>query len=185
MVHAAPVCLVVRNPIKPFDAGSDPVERANQVMTAFLFGRHDVSPSKRYVELRFDDKFLLEKGNLNQAPGGENLLALICKLGIWYDSPKTHADGVRPKPIAVIDASGGAKVSMTDNTMDVIGSGVAGKQKTAEIIATLKTRGLIPKDNLSDPDKRIYQSDTGEILMESKDNTMTVITPRFEGVATD
>ncbi|MFA5204730.1 MAG: hypothetical protein WC708_10045 [Lentisphaeria bacterium] len=158
MVHAAPVCLVVRNPIKPFDAGSDPVERANQVITAFLFGRQDVSPSRRYIELRFDDKFLLEHGHLNQAPGAENLFALICKFGIWYDNAKTRGGGVKPRPITVINASGGAKTSMTDNTMDVIGSDSAGKQKISDIIARLKRHGLLPQENRSDPARpaRLY-----------------------------
>jgi hypothetical protein len=98
---------------------------------------------------------------------------------------KTHGDGVKPKPIAVIDASGGAKISMTDNTMDVIGSEAGGKKKISEIISSLKRHGLIPKDNLSDPERRIDQSDTGEILLEGKNSAMTVITPRFEGIASN
>ena len=185
MVHSSPVTLTVRNPVVPFDCGSDPIARANQVVTAFAFLRGDVAESKRYIELRFDDKFLTENGNLNRAPGAENMLSLICGFGIWYDNPSMLNLGGRPKPIAVIDAAGGAKVSMTQNTMDVLGSESTGRQRVSSLVSTLKEKGLLPKDNKSNPDKGIFQSDTGEILMDSSKHTMTVISPRLEGIASD
>ena len=184
MVHSDPVAMEAAAPIKPFSPGSDPVERANQVMSAFLLGRHDVSPSQRYVELRFDDKYLDANGGLNRAPGAGTLLSLICRFGVWYDGASMRSFGAKPAPIAVINASGGAQVSTTSNTMDVIGGSSSDKETTA-LIDALKKGGLIPHENLSDPEKGVYQSDTGEILMETKSDTLTVITPRFEGIATD
>jgi len=185
MVHSSPVRLDGDvGPIKPFGTGLDPIERANQVATAFLLRRQDVAKSKNYVELRFDDKYLRENGNLNRAPGAGTLLSLICGFGVWHDGTGMKAFGAKPKPVAILNASGGAQVSMTSNTMDVVGNAGADKE-TASVIEALKSRGLLPQGNLSDPEKGVYQSDTGEIVMETKNNTISVCAPRFEGIATD
>jgi len=185
MVHSSPVRLDGDSgPIKPFGTGLDPVERANQVATAFMLRRHDVAKSKNYVELRFDDKYLRENGNLNRAPGAGTLLSLICGFGVWHDGASMKSFGAKPKPIAVLNASGGAQVSMTSNTMDVVGNAGADKE-TSSVIAALKSRGLLPPGNLSDPEKGVYQSDTGEIVMDTKSDTMTVCAPRIEGIATN
>ncbi|WP_157895094.1 hypothetical protein [Verrucomicrobium sp. GAS474] len=186
MAHCASVALRKHARIVPFDVGADPVARANQVMSAFLLGRGDVAPSRRTVELRFDDRYLEAGAGLNLSAGPGTLLSLICRFGTRYDGTlaKTQAYGERPKPIAVINASGGSQVSMTEHTMDVVEKGGA-DEKAGALVATLKEQGLLPKENLSDPAKGIYQSDTGELLMETKRNTLTVVTPRFEGIATD
>lgn len=185
-VHAVPVSLSgTTSAIKPCNKASDPIGRASEVMTAFLYRRKDVTPSKNIVELRFDDKSLFQDGLLNSAPSiDNNLISLVCKFGLWYDNPAAKTFSERPKPVAVINASGGAQVKITANTMDVVDNAKSDEQTTA-VIASLKKQGILSPENKSDTARGIYQSDTGEITMETKRNTITVITPRFEGIATD
>ena len=44
------------------------------------------------------------------------------------------------------------------------------------------TRGILPKENLTDPDRGIFQTDTGEITMRQQEKLVKVVTPRTEAV---
>eukprot|EP00831_Metopus_contortus_P069409 TRINITY_DN6239_c0_g3_i1.p2 TRINITY_DN6239_c0_g3~~TRINITY_DN6239_c0_g3_i1.p2 ORF type:complete len:511 (-),score=65.94 TRINITY_DN6239_c0_g3_i1:1334-2866(-) len=48
----------------------------------------------------------------------------------------------------------------------------------------MKSSGMIPADNLSAPDKGIFQSDTGEITIYQQEKLLKLITPLTEAVAT-
>ncbi len=184
MVHSSPVCLKARNPVKPFDAGSDPVERANQVMSMFLFARRDVKTSPNYIELNLDRQFLLDKGNLNRGANDDSRLALLSRFGVWCGGENQPVMSVKPSPVTILSPTGSAMVATTANTMDVLETANGG-QGLNRIAASLKQRGLISRDNLTDPAQGMFQSDTGELFMNTKRHTFTVITPRFEGIATD
>ena len=47
--------------------------------------------------------------------------------------------------------------------------------------ALLKRKGILGRENRSNPARGIYESDTGEIMMNVKSAEMTVRTPRLEG----
>ena len=49
-------------------------------------------------------------------------------------------------------------------------------------VAGLKSKGILPKSNISDPAKGVFQSDTGEIIMRAKEKLLKVATTRSEAV---
>ena len=51
-----------------------------------------------------------------------------------------------------------------------------------EFAKKLKAKGILPKDNISNPSKGIYQSDTGEITMRAREKMMKVVTPKSEAI---
>ena len=53
----------------------------------------------------------------------------------------------------------------------------------ADRVAELKRSGLLPAGNATDFGKQVYQSDTGELLMDVKARRFTVNTPRTQLVA--
>ena len=50
------------------------------------------------------------------------------------------------------------------------------------LVRDLKNRGLLPRNNRTDSDKTIYESSTGELLMDASGKFMTINTARFQGV---
>ena len=46
----------------------------------------------------------------------------------------------------------------------------------------MRETGILPAENRTDMARRIYESDTGEILMNSAENGFVLTTPRLEGV---
>ena len=46
----------------------------------------------------------------------------------------------------------------------------------------MKRKGILPSGNITDPARGIFQSDTGEILLNAPEKRMTVVTPRTEAV---
>lgn len=61
-----------------------------------------------------------------------------------------------------------------------VGKTIGADFKTADIVGDFKKRGILPADNISDPANEIYQSDTGEILMDVKKRRLTVSTPKSQ-----
>ena len=50
-------------------------------------------------------------------------------------------------------------------------------------VKELKQTGFIPADNRTDVQKGIFESETGEILADTKKHTLSVVTPRTESLA--
>ena len=47
----------------------------------------------------------------------------------------------------------------------------------------LKRRGILPETNRSEPSKGIFESDTGELLMNTREKLFRAVTPRSETVS--
>ena len=71
-------------------------------------------------------------------------------------------------------AGGGWAVNVLDSQSSMFSLDAA--------VANMKEKGILPKDNISEPSKGIFQSDTGEITMRTKENLLKVATQRSEAV---
>lgn len=56
-------------------------------------------------------------------------------------------------------------------------------QNATEILAALRDRGTLASDNRTDIEKGLYQSDTGEILLNRQAGQLRVSTPMTEAAA--
>ena len=182
-----------RNPYMPrvrrkeagcFDIYANPVMMANGFLGAVLFGRGDVKPARHQGVLNIPSSYW-KKGNTAAFPinSEQSKIALMTGLSITFPDEKP-ADGTaysRKPDFALSPAKHGIvnSTEWTSNLKDVDD----GSFDLAAYTAGLKKRGIIPADNLSDPKKGIFQTDTGEIILNGPEKKMTIITPRTEAIS--
>lgn len=168
-----------------FSVAHSPVVQANQFLASCLYLRGDVKRSPRRIELQIPQRFVEVNGN-----GGRNVsreqaaLALLTGFGVAFPWAKP--------------AVGVPSISAPDLTLEPVGSsefksagggwaveGVDAEHSKFSLdaaVANMKRRGILPQDNLSQPSKGVFQSDTGEITIRSQESLLKVATPRSEAV---
>ncbi|MEK6794474.1 MAG: hypothetical protein AABZ39_06840 [Spirochaetota bacterium] len=177
-VHAQAVVTKLTMIMSDFSVGRDPVNRANQVLAAMFYGRGDVAPSKHLVELTADDAWVFGGGNVFKSiDSGLSRIALLSRFGLRYEGRPVPA-GIPPAPKAemTIKSSGGGEIVATEMTATTVDSG--NSDTAGRAIAEMKRRGILPAGNKTDHAKNIYQSDTGEIILDAGIDRMYVTTPR-------
>lgn len=140
--------------------------RANDFINFFLFYRGDVKTSPNRVDILFD-KEAMEKSQAIGMPAASDRTKIALMTGFALNFPTARK----------IDEL--KKVSVKPATMSISPDG---KFNIAEFAKELKAKGILPADNISDPANGVYQSDTGEITMRSKENMMKVVSPKSEAI---
>ena len=186
MIHSGPVVLKLKNHIvENFSSGSSPIVRANEFLSACLFRRGDVQTSPHRLELRIPRLFLMTAGNGFKAVNSEQgKLALITGFALSFpELPRPQGIPVKlpPSSLTLLPAGGGIATA-TEWSSSVLDSN-DGSFSLVDTVAKLKSSGLLPKSNLSDPAREVFQSDTGEITMRAKEKLFKVVTPRTEAVS--
>ena len=149
-----------------FNVAENPVFRANDFINFFLFYRGDVKTSPNRVDILFD-KEAMEKSQAIGMPAAADRTKIALMTGFALNFPTARK----------IDEL--KKVSVKPATMSISPDG---KFNIAEFAKELKAKGILPADNISDPANGVYQSDTGEITMRSKENMMKVVSPKSEAI---
>jgi hypothetical protein len=182
LVHCDPV-MMKAEPNFDFVSAYDPVAMANEFISACLYKRGDVRHSEKAVELLIPAGYINSSCNGNKAVNSiQSRIALMAGFSIAFAELK--------KPSTI---TGVAKPDMTigpDSGSEVKGSAWASsvaeskdsKFDLKKFVESLKAKGILPESNISDPEKEIFQSGTGEIVMRAKENLLKVITPKSEGV---
>lgn len=138
----------------PYAIALDPVARAGETLAALLFRRGDVATS----ELTFP--FLVR--------GTEDLT----------DDMQAR-EPERLTELGLVGAIGMAKAAKGN-------LGVGQPRSTVDpqaILDAAKTAGLLSKDNQTDLKTGLYESDTGELLLDRLRGQLRVMTPKTEAVA--
>ena len=173
-----------RPKITCFEIYANPVMMANGFLGAVLFGRGDIKNTRHQGVLNIPSSYW-KKGNTAAFPinSEQSKIALMTGLSIAFPDEKP-ADGCsysRKPDFALSPANHGITNTFewTSNLRDVNDGSFDLGAYTAE----LKKRGILPAENLSDPAKGIFQSDTGEIILNGPEKKMTIITPRTEAIS--
>ncbi len=197
--------------IQPFNVGVDPIARATETLAALLYVRGDVAPAKHIlgINLTSDDAFV-KSAYLGNTPSDISQLGLVTGIGLdWqgktfskakqtqYDGQVDYnQQGLKLKKEGVlkpVEVTGSTGVKL-DSLMKKYAPGVAYKASKIKALADerwsarlqiLKEAGWLPTGNLSSADEGIYQSDTGELVLNAQEKWMTVITPKTEAVVFD
>jgi len=140
----------------PYAIALDPVARAGETLAAFLYRRGDVSASKLTIP------FLVR--------GTEDL-----------DGDMQAREPERLTELALVGAIGMGKAGKADGR-PAVGQPRASVDPQA-ILDAAKAAGFLPKDNQTDLKTGLYQSDTGELLLDRLRGQLRVSTPRTEAVA--
>lgn len=158
-----------------FQVGHDPVGRASELVTAFCYLRGDVRPSPHTVEIPISEEF---------AFGGRAMGAIpdeLSRMWIWSRIGLTFAGRYRA-PVSAdlrITPDGTAQTGGSDMFEEIRATrGTAGLERYC---ALLKRDGILPGNNRSNPARGLYESDTGEIIMNVKTAELSLQTVRLEG----
>lgn len=194
--------------IYPFSVGFDPIARATETLAALLFLRADVSPAKHMIGVKLTPKFVYEENPfLGNIPVDISRLALITGIGLdWQGQMETSGSyqaQVEPgnanlKLLGQASSNQAESEQTLTTRLDELARKYAGKlgpkiTKTALIvedrwanrISALKQKGILSSTNQTNTINKVYQSDTGQILLDADKKRLTVITPRTEAVAFD
>jgi hypothetical protein len=155
-----------REAIYPFGVGMDPITRVGQTLAALLYLRGDVAPARAHIAVELSPSYVFdERAGLEEIPSDIKQLALLTGVGLrWAESVSNTASTetvVRPGDLATTTAPWATRVRQ------------------------LRTAGLLPADNVTNPTTSVFQSDTGELLLETNQRRLRVITPNTEAVAFD
>ena len=184
-VHEDPVALSVRKDAGMDWIASNPIGRANAFITALLFRRGDVQKAAHRVELQIPLDYLRTNNNGSRAVNTEqNKISLLTGFTVSFPELKRRANLTSdvPKPDLAILPDSGGKIAGGDWAVGVVDSRNT-KFSLQNFVSDLKVKGILSASNLSDPNAGVFQSDTGEITMRSKENLIKVVTPRTEGVS--
>ncbi len=186
MIHSGPVELRV-NPkgVRNFTCSSSPVVRASEFLAGCLFQRGDVRKALKNVEMQIPLEYLRSAKHSDQPVNStQSELALITGFSLAFAGlPKPPGPPAEiPKPTLIVPPAGGGSIGGDEWASFIIES-ESGVYPIGKMVSEMKKSGMLPAANISDPDKGIFQSDTGEITMHAKEQLLTVVTPRTEAVS--
>jgi Beta-galactosidase len=160
-----------RQAIYPFGVGVDPIARASERLAALLYLRGDVASSKNSIRLHLDaKKALARSGGWEQIPEPLSKLAFISPAGLDFGPASGHpkpgelwVNLTGPQPWWLIKSPNGP---------------AAGRDLRSDAVAALQGAGLIGSVNRSRPDNQLFQSDTGQVVIDSGAGLIQVATDR-------
>lgn len=170
------------NPLGIFNIGRDPILRANQVLAALLYARGDVARSPNRVEIAVDDAFVFTGSHaVASVDSGQARVALLCGFGLRYLGRPRPADVPAAPPARLVLApDGSGTVSATANAAT---ASEGPPEAAGRAVAAVRAAGILPSSNRTDHAAGIYQSDTGELTLETRAQRLVVATVRCAGAA--
>lgn len=139
----------------PYAMALDPVARAAETLAALLYRRGDVMRSKLKIAFIMRGEEDLGPEMLTSEPDRLTWLALVGGIGLSGDAGAADIDVPQPRDTADPDA----------------------------ILAALRQKGGLPAGNRTALREGLYESDTGEILLDSAAGQLRVVTASTEGLA--
>ncbi len=199
-----------KNRINSFAVAQDPISRATETLAALLYLRGDVSPALNTISVKLtpQDTFQ-DSAHLGGTPADVSKLSLVTGVGLdWQAKPNLK---INQNAAAEIDfnqsglrlnkAGFGKLVQPTSNLglkldglLKEYASDLAYKVSKVKLLAderwaarvqNLRDAKLLSASNLTNANAGIYQSDTGEILLDAPQKRLVVITPKTEAIVFD
>ena len=166
-----PSPFVRRQAIYPFSIGGDPIAHAGERLAAMLYRRGDVASSQKRIHLHLDaEKVMTRSGGQEHVPEPLSKLALISPMGLDFGPiPERSRPGelwvnlTGPEPWWLVKPANGP---------------AAGRDLRSEAVAALQNAGLIGSGNRSRPENQLFQSDTGQLVIDSGAGLIQVVTDR-------
>lgn len=193
--------------IRPFSVGTDPISRTTETLAALLYLRGDVAKAKNLISVKFgpEDAFV-KSTHLGSMPKDILKLSLVAGIGLdWQGSAKKSQydaqvdinqpglQSVKNGKLQPVKSNSNLGVKV-DGLMQKYAQKIADKASKISLISderwaarlqNLRDANLIAPNNQSSVDASIYQSDTGEIVLDAAQKRLTVITPKTEAVVFD
>ena len=180
--HAHPVFRTRTQVKSPFRIGRDPVARANQVLTGYLYAAGYARPARHKVLVELDKGDIFSSGvAFHGMSSAQTKLSLLTGFGIGMPARTPPFVPAKPEPALVIRRQGSSTVVSCDADVGIKGRD-SGRFSLAKAAAQLRSRGVLGEGNRTDVGAGVFHSETGEILMDTKKLDIRIQAPRFEGV---
>jgi hypothetical protein len=150
-----------KSAIYPYGIGADPVLHTGERLAALLYKRADIKPSPAQVRVRLDPETIFrESGGWGQLSENVSRLGLISAIGLDFGNALSS-----PASKVYVIEKGASASGLRGKASNVATRlGVAGSDN--DRLIELEQSGLLQKSNLTDFTKPIFQSDTGELIMD-------------------
>ncbi len=172
--------------LAPFGIYNSPVFRANEFITYCLFKRGDAKRSKNRVEFFVPTDFVKNSADMNNTVNNDqSKIALLSGFAMRFENAQTPKSlrRVRAKKPNMTMLPVGAALTDAAQNFASTGANVGKKFDIEAFVQEMRTKGILGEDNITSPTQGIFQSDTGEIVLDSKNLKVSVITPKTEAVA--
>jgi len=165
--------------IRAYDVGVDPVERVNETMATVLFGRSDVSLAYSKILLPFGQSEMQYHSGFLTSDVRRS--ALLSRLLIF--DPK-NVDLIHPNSIVVEIPRNSQKIfdKIKSSTRDFVG---VGRGWIDSMLDKLKGIGYFNNNNITDIPHGKYQSDTGELTVDTGSGLIVVNTQRSKAFSSN
>ncbi len=170
-------CAVFPDPKDPYNTTSNPIFRANEFLSHCMFMRGDVKKSPNRVDVVYSKDFVKKDGGMWRTPLLEQTkVAFLTGYATqWPSIPKKgkHMGARIAKPAFKMQPESGKYLGSTSGP----------EFNLSQFVSKLREAKILPQDNITDVEKGVYQSDTGEITMRQKEGLAKVVTEKTEAVA--
>lgn len=168
-----------------FDTGNNPVLRAGEYLASLFFRRGDVKSAPHRIAIMSSKKEVFSPGRSSSvvAPVLSRLTLLTDASVMFSDIQPAPTMPKLPRPDWVVSSSKDQAGMSWHEWYAEMKDTPTNTSALEAAIAVMRRKGWLPAGNLTDVAKGIYQSETGEITLFSKEKKLTVITPRSEAVA--
>lgn len=181
--------------ITPFSVGLDPISRATETLSALLYLRGDISPALHSIVAHFtDEDAFLNSDFETYPPRYVSRLSLITGLTINYLSNTplakrsnftTSADAQlfinNPENLTVVKGGTPIRYYKKIHNTNIYSTDFVNETWEAQVNKLRKT-GILTHENLTNPKRGIFHSDTGQIFLNKNQQLMSVITDKTEGI---
>ncbi len=179
-VHSQTVTIAPEEGIRPFGCSSDPVIRASEFLTAYLFRRGDVAPAQVHIRLDLNTAAMYrDRTFLDGIHTGQSRLCLLTGVSTAVDPDFP----VRKNELALSTAGGSTIMTRPGYTMVVDKPGAPFDINT--IINEFKKQGLIPRTNRTDAANGIFENSSNQLFMDTRKCFLSVNTPNLQGICAE
>jgi hypothetical protein len=161
-------------PLTYFDLMCDPLNQATERAAICLYLRGDVTPATSRVAMTTTRDELIRTPRINR------LVPDLCELGWTTQLGVTMRDlpPAQPAPDLLLPFTPGS-LAPPPNLLEI---DALSARAVRPVLAELRSRGLLPPDNPTDPERGLFVSHNGQVRIDSDSATFTVDTPRTAGL---
>jgi len=167
-------------PFVAFENSVDPISRACEVVSALVWRRGDVKEAEHSIEVKLSSDELFPKHYLAAISDDYGKLSMLTKIGITYPEVKPLIPVGHVSSDLVFKPEDFSPLAVKQ--WYVAASSKEDGAFIRKLSVTLKSNKILQSDNKTDISKGLYQSETGEILLDIKQQEMYVTSPKLEGV---
>ena len=171
--------------IHPFGGTYDPIMYAEEFLAYFLYARGDVRKADLTFRVVLEEPEVLANYAYRWGLGPEQTrLALLGRFCVEHSEDGKPVFPVRPNELILKRTGGSAVLTSALGTAGFSSILDGGKSvfDLDALVRDLKERGLLPASNRTCAAEEIFESSTGEILLDAKKRFMSINTKRLQGI---